>query len=889
MLVLIKKAAARLRRLLRGFTAGGPRRAGVSLVELMIAMAVITIGVTALMGSFKYINYAMAQSRLKTIATNLAQEKMEVLKNKPYFQLMVTTATSVTTGFDENFSYDSSNYPPEVISLWGKPALTRAVKVEYVSISGSSVSLLPYNSDDPGMKKITVYVFWQDKDVHRKMLIESYYQNPSAATLSAGFKGVVTENGVPAQGILVHVSGTPKWYDYSDSGGNYSFQVAPGTYSLVCSSAGFYSQATDTELAVTKGVYTVKDFSVVRIGTGTVASSSIYAVNPGLVISQVVASTVQAGGFDAQYIELFNPTEAPINVGSAASHPVSLHFTSKFASQLCTDIPLVYVSTFVPPGRYYLIANAASFTVGGLTLAADAYFTDTANNSCTSPTLTGWSAPTVKPILIYGHSGTVWLTGDAGATIDAVGWTSGGNAPDHCETNCIYQANGLRQGDQVARFSTPCTPGVTYGRAYDSGDNSGDFYFNDTGSAAGIPYRPFNSASPSQLSLSGVPALSAFVMVDDGNSAAVTSSISSLTGAQGQVCAYSSFTIVGVSTGVWTVTAVHGNYMRTISTVTVAQNVLTSVPNALTIPAWQVAGLNYTAVSSTYSGGLASGYVYGAGLDYWMRLPGKVVGSSDGNYTATDARGWYFLQVSTGEAVIHANYQSADGNYMTSDAYATILQGAVTDIPDFHLARGGYIKGYVTSGTGALPNIPVRATSGGAVYNDTTDDTGYFYIFAATDTVAYTITPELDPLQGYSSLPTDPLTISVTEAGVTVFAGSITVTGALGTISGSVTDGGEAITTGVLLVASTATVPAALPAITALTAPAQSVFYFVSSKSDGTYSLEVRSSTSATYNLRAFYPKVDGNSGSVTHTSKSLSSISVSAGGEVTGKNFAWP
>ena len=52
------------------------------------------------------------------------------------------------------------------------------------------------------------------------------------------------------------------------------------------------------------------------------------------------------------------------------------------------------------------------------------------------------------------------------------------------------------------------------------------------------------------------------------------------------------------------------------------------------------------------------------------------------------------------------------------------------------------------------------------------------------------------------------------------------------------TDGGEAITTGVLLVASTATVPAALPAITALTAPAQAVFYFVSSKSDGTYSLE---------------------------------------------------
>jgi hypothetical protein len=887
MLNILKKAAGRFGRPLCGPAA--PRRAGVNLVELMIAMAVITIGVTALMGSFKYISYAMAQSRLKTIATNLAQEKMEVLKNKSYFQLMVTTATTVTTGFDENFSYDSSNYPPEVIVLWGKPALTRAMKVEYVSISGDNVSVLPYNLDDPGMKKITVYVFWQDKGVSKKMQIESYYQNPTAATLSAGFKGVVREGGTPAQGILVQVSGTPKWHAYSDSGGNYSFQVAPGTYSLVCSSAGFYSQATATDLAVAKGVYTVKDFSIVRIGTGTVASSSIYAVNPGLVISQVVASTVQAGGFDAQYIELFNPTGAPINIGSAASHPVSLHFASKFANQLCTDIPLVYVSTFVPAGKYYLIANAANLTAGGVTLAADAYFTNTANNSCTSPALTGWSAPAVKLILIHGHSGTVWLTGDAGATMDAVGWTSGGNAPDHCETNCIFQSNGLLRGDQIARFSTPCTPGATYGRAYDSGDNTGDFYFNNTGSAAGIPYRPFNSASPAQLILSGVPAQSAFVMADDGNSAAVVSSSGSLTGAQGQVCAYSSFTIVGVSTGVWTVTAVHGNYMRTISTVTVTQNAVTSVPNALTDPAWQVAGLNYTSVSSTYTGGLASGYVYGAGPDYWMPLPGKIVGSSDGNYTTTDARGWYFLQVSTGEAVISANYQSADGNYMTGDAYATILQGAVTNITDFHLARGGYIMGYVTSGTGALPNIPVRATSGGAVYNDTTDNTGYFYIFAATTTVAYTVTPELDPLQGYSSLPNDPLTASVTDAGVTVFAGTITVTGALGNISGSVTDGGEAITTGVLLVASTAAVPTPLPAITALTAPAQAVFYFVSSKSDGTYSLEVRSSTSATYNLRAFYPKVDVNSGAVTYDSKELSAISVSAGAETPGKNFSWP
>ncbi|HBB66906.1 MAG: hypothetical protein A2X28_04795 [Elusimicrobia bacterium GWA2_56_46] len=871
-----------------------PARGGFSLAELMIAMAVITIGVVAAMGSFKYINVALAQSRLKSIATNLAQEKMEVLKNKSYFQLMVTTAPVVSSGFTTNFVYDSNNYPPETITLWGMPALTRAVNVDYASVSGSNISTVPYSYSDPGMKKITVYVFWTDRGENRKVQLDSYYQNPSAATLSAGFRGVIREGGSPAGGVLVQVAGVPKWRGYSDSGGNYSFQVAPGSYTLVCSSAGFFPQTTSTSLFVSDGNYTPKDFSIVRIASGTVGSDSLYAINPSLVISQVVASTVQVSGVDVQYIELFNPTPAPINIGDAVSHSINLNFTSKYPSpdQVCTDIPLTYVSTFAVSGGYYLIANTSGFTVNGLAITADAYYTDTANTACSNTSVPGylWLLPYEKPILMYNRSGTVWLTDSSGSTLDAVGWTnnSAASIPGQCETGCISLPGGLNRNDQLVRFSTPCAVGTSYGRAYDSGDNLNNFYYN-TGVAVGINYRPFSSASPKQAVLSGVPALSAYVFADDGNSYAVRSSSGYVTGPQGQTCPYSSFTIVGVSTGVWKVTAIYGDYLATISSVTVLQNVSTSVPNGITVSSWPVSGFSYMLLSSTYTGGLASGYVYGAGPDYWTRLGGKRVGSSDGNYTTTDSQGWYFLPVSTGTAVITANYNSNDGNYTTSDNVATILQGVVSNIPDFHLAKGGYLKGYVTSGTGAIPNIPVRASNGGPVYEDTTDSTGYFYIFAATSSVAYTVTPELDPLQGYTSVPSYPLVSSVTTAGATVFAGTITVIGALGTISGSVSYDGAPITTGVLVVASTAAVPSPLNTIYASSAPAQAILYSVSSKSDGTYSLEVRSSTTSTYYVRAFYPVVDVKTGSVSYTSKSSSTISVGAGAEVTGKNFSWP
>jgi len=861
---------------------------GVTLTELMVATAILTIGVIASMGAFKYIAQSITYSRTRTLVTNLAQEKMEVLKNKPYYQLLVTTDTANTTGFSTNFAYDIGNYPPETFAQWGV-SLTRVVKIDYASVSGGTVVTVPYTSDDTGTKKITVYVYWTDRNTAQKIQLDSYYQNPSVAVLSTGFSGQVctapntptcsAANSLP--GALVQVIGTPKWKGYADSSGNYSFQVSPGSYTLVASTPGYTSQATGM-ISALSGVYTVSSFTLTVIASGTVSATSLYTRNTNLVISQVVATTTTVVGDgsskDVEYVELFNPTTFPINISPVGGPPI---VTFSYLGEIAADnqdpvTSLVYVSTYVAPGRYYLFANATSFHVLGGPVTADAYY-----------------SPLYADIIKAGKAGAI--VAKTGLTIsDAVGWKNGAIAAPSSEGGAVPLLSGLLATDQIVRFSTACAVGATYGRAYDTDNNSNNFYYNGSAFAVGLLYRPFNSSYGAQTVLSGRPSTGAYVYANDGNSGAVTSSNGSVSGPQGQTCTYSSFTLVGVATGTWKVTAVASGFNQVVSNVIVTQAANTAIANAVTSPVWPLASMNYVALTSTYTGGVALGFVYGAATAYTTRLNAISLMASSGGAATSDSQGFYVLYLPTGTATITANSPS-NGTHQASAATVTITQGAVTIVPDFHLAQGATIKGYVTSGTGALPGIAVRAASGADTFQDTSDETGYFYIFVSTASTAWTITADLDPLQSYTSLAASPctgspITCTASVPGSTIFAGTITVSGSLGTITGSVTDGGSAITTGVLIVASTGTIPDPLPAVYASSSAATAIFYSASSQSNGTYSVEVRNDATNTYNMRAFYPTVNINTGAVSYKTATKSAVTVTAGSVTPAQNFTtWP
>ncbi len=115
----------------------------------------------------------------------------------------------------------------------------------------------------------------------------------------------------------------------------------------------------------------------------------------------------------------------------------------------------------------------------------------------------------------------------------------------------------------------------------------------------------------------------------------------------------------------------------------------------------------------------------------------------------------------------------------------------------------------------------------------------------------------------------------------------------MSTIKGSVKHNGSPITTGVLVTARAGSAVSDPPAaVVASSAPAQTAIYSVTSQADGTYTLEVRQSTTTGYSLRAFFPVVDLQNGTVSFPSpgsKTLPAFTVWAGTEYTNKDFTWP
>ncbi len=839
--------------MIRGFN-----RRGVTLAELMIAVAILTTVVLGGIGAFAFVAKAISQSRTKTIATNIAQERMEVLKNYSYFQLLVTSVTITNTDYEPDLIYDNAAYPPETITLWGQPSFTRAVHVAYVDMSGTSISTVSYSSNDTGIKQVTVYVLWKSGD-HKKIEIKSLFANPSAAALDSGFKGKVTVQGSGANlpGAEIKVVGNNNWKDVSDASGDYSFEVARGTYSLVCSSAGFFSQ-TVTNLVASRSAMTTQNFALVEIGTGTVSGTVWISTN--ILISQVVSSTGTDAGGEVEYVELYNPTTYAWTINASN---LELRYREKESGGSDETIDLTYTNTTLPSQGYYLIASASTFTILGVVRTADARYTTQADK-----------------IKDDADGGIIIRKGSSGPIYDRVAWEKDGgpNPPvGYRETTVITLTGGLNDNEQLIRLTSTGTMSSGYGNAYDTDNNANNFILSNP-----INVGPRNS-STTQIPVSGQPARTAFVFASDGlSNPAQAQVVNSGTNAE-----YAQFTLTRVATGTITVTMIDGPYKAETTNVSVTQGATTRIPNNLTTPSWPAAGYYSSVLKSSTTGGFIQGYVYNVSA---VPLSGILV-EAGGVTTRTSSNGFYFLNVAAGAVTVNANFNSDNGNYSTDAAVGTVTEGALSVIPAspyFRLAQAGTITGYVTSGSGALPNIVVKATLGSLTYEAPTDNTGRFYITVSTSASYYTVSPVLDPFQTYTAAP-DPSTATVTAPGSSVFVGTFTVSGGMGSISGKVEHNGSAITTGVLIIASSGTINDPPTSIYGSSAPALSnPLYSVSSKADGKYSLAVRGGT---YNMRAFYPTVNTETGTVSYKTQTKTGVSVTAGQDTPNKDFtgAWP
>jgi hypothetical protein len=837
---------------------------------MMVAVAVFSVGVIGFIGAYSGIARSTQNSKVKAIAANLAQEKIETIKNYSYTDIFASTAALTSTCMPSP-GYDGGFFPIESITTGGIN-FQRGVMIRKVDASSGNYSYVNWDQPDTGLKEVLVSVSWTPAGSPCQLYqLRNLATDPNLTPLSASFSGTISSGvigGTAVPGATIMALENTSFNAVSDSSGRYSFKVQPGNYTLQVSSSGWFTKVSAT-LSIGANGATTQNFALTQMSSGSVTGRAF--VDNGIVISQVVIDTYTWCGdgnqHHVEYIELYNPTNNPIYIGATGEYyythnghpPYSLWFEG--ASNGAYEYPLdganwfnlQYTTTTVPAISYFLISNADRFLLNGVWVTADAsYHPLYTQMMSANPGQAGYVAMGQYP---------------SGPVTDMVGWDSLASGAGYnnsywlprLSTTTIpnYGANaswGSPAGNQIVRLSSQNASGfsmVNYGHAFNTGVATADWLYPN-GSFSGIQYMPHNISSGAFTVVSGKPAGFAIATAGDGLSSPVSAD------SQGY------FALTNVATGTWAVEADSGSYSQQSSSVTVAAKTTTNIGSLI---------LNLPTTNGYISGRVTDGTN--------IPLNGISVTAS-GMSALTNANGYYFASVPAGTYTVNANPGNLNKNYVSLiEPNVVVALGIVTSGVDFSLANGGIFMGFVTyDGVNPYPGPAMNATlsgipkgDGGAVGND-----GYFTI-SNLPAGTYTVTPYGKNNEAFS-----PTTNSATaSAGTTVFVGTYTVTNGYGTITGSVTSGGAAINTGVLVIASTGTIATANPpTLNAAARTASNVYYTGTSKSDGTYSISV---PAATYNVYGWYTTYSG-AGVPTSVKRSGSSA-VTANHTAT-VNLAW-
>ncbi|HOW89370.1 MAG TPA: carboxypeptidase regulatory-like domain-containing protein, partial [Elusimicrobiales bacterium] len=411
----------------RSCRARSPRRPGMTLVELMVALAILTIGVVSLMGTFGMIQKGVQSAKNRTLASNLAQEMMQILKQKTYYQVLTTTSpvNNSTDFYPEVVSYDTGYFPPEDITEAGV-VYTRYVFVQSIREDSGEIGEVPVNMPDTGMKRITVHVVWGQGDGKRKVTMRSILSNPDTVMSNAVFRGVVRSTAPEAlPGAMVSLVEAEGYADTADSSGQYFINATPGSYTLKVSATGYYTALLPR--TVEAGGTQVNDVTLNRVSVGSIRGYPW--INDHLVISQVVGSTctvpICSMGYDQEYVEVFNPTTYTWTMDGE----IGLRF-QRSADGVKKNILVNYLNSDIRAGGYYLFANTGTVIVAGSNVDVDAVW-GTGNNTTDFPYFASDMniIPTAAAVSDAEGAGAVELYRIAdGEPLDRVGWDKNGHA-----------------------------------------------------------------------------------------------------------------------------------------------------------------------------------------------------------------------------------------------------------------------------------------------------------------------------------------------------------------------------------------------------------------------------------------------------------------------------
>lgn len=848
---------------------------GVTITELMVAVALLSIGVLGMIGAFGGIQKALQTSRNATLASSLGQEKMQILRQQSYYQVLITTNPAYNTDYSPSIPYDPGYFTPETIKEGGI-YYQRTVYVQVARENSGTIVVLPPTTPDTGLKLITVDVLWTEAGRKKFSEINSVLANPDTVMTNSIFTGTVRD-AVTAAAIpyaLVSAAENLGFQDTTNASGGYTVNLSPGNFTLGVTVPGYFPSHRSVSVAANQT--STQDFDLQPMSSGTVVGRAWF--NPNLVVSQVVVSTVQADtGYEAQYIELYNPTSSTVTIVSGGVPQIKLKMASGCSGAsyvTCngsTGIHLNYVNTEVGPGNYYLVANTGTFVVNGRVMTADAVYADDIPTYCSNPPSASWwnlSVPRRK-LLPDGHGATVMVTDASDVILDAVGVSHAGVTSPNCEGTCFAEPSGFAVGAQWVRISSPTWTGAdlaAYGRAYDSDNNS-----VDVASASAIVYDPYESTDPAKPVATGKVAVGAAVTATDGLSPGARAVA---TGSP----PVATFSLTNVATGTWTVLVTSRTYTLENDTVTIA-----ATGSLYVFPAtmsWLTNASSDTFITGTVTD------VLGNPLAVPVPVDSGGVGPTG---SANTTNGRYLLRISTvGFVDVTANSGVGSvSNYVSVSSLSVPTSlGQVTSGVNFTLVQGGRAMGFATrDGVNALPGVSFVALDVNGYSHDqqVTGSSGRFTTNNIS-TGTYTIEPVLDVLETSS-----PSSATVTIAGgVTTWTSTFTISGALGTIQGSVTLGGQTLRTGTLIVVTTATLAGSPPAPPSLSTASlvSAPYYLASTHEDGTYSVDVRQSTSPAYHVYAYYTSYSGSTPQINALTQT--NVQVLSGQTVTGVDFAW-
>jgi type II secretory pathway pseudopilin PulG len=824
---------------------------GLTLVEVVVALALLAVATTSLVAAFGVLQRSAQRSKAETIASGLARELMETLKSQRYALLRPTTPADVASP-----GHDATYFPPDTTLAAGCrfARFNRVTKV-YVDASGRALPLPP-GGPDAGLKRVEVWVEWTQEGAPRRLAASSLLGDPDRAPASGTISGKAFRQpggaGLELTGVEIVVEQDAARRDVTAASGAYAISVASGAFSLRAQKHGYFP----ARAAVAAVPDAAQDFVLVSRASGVVEGAAYLRDHP--VISRVVLSTTGADGFEAQYVELYNPTTAAVLVPG-----LRLRYRSTAAPHDCADVPLAVSTAAVAPSGYYVIANTAAFVSGGLWTAADAHFADAAGGSCLSPP-PSWAPPAQRRLLQAGQAGALELRDASGRLLDAVGWTAGADTPPGCEGACVGAGAGPGPADQLLRLSAPgAAPGAAP-PSFDSDSNAVDWALAP---APGPALPPRVSGYALETPPTGTPAVGALISADDGLSSPVV-----------VVSTSGRFELPGVATcteaglpATWTVQA---------SSRGLAASAAVAAPaGGTTVDAGALA-LTTAAVHGIVRGQVRS--------STGAALPGVLVACA-GSSALTDAAGEYRLTAPAGTGlVVSANAGHADpARAAAASAPFDLAAGQTMPGVDFVLGAVGRVSGFVTiDGVNALPGALVEADAppGTLRATTTTDAAGAFVLedVPASDTVgAYSVFPVLDA--GQSASPT--AQAATVTPGAEVAVGTFTVSRALATIAGTVSDGGAPIGAGVLVVAALVALGSDPPVWDEALRGGATYYYAAHARADGTFALPVRVSGTP-YNVYAWYSRPASQT--ATETTRKEATRLVNLPGTFT-VSFSWP